>query len=83
MYNYTIIEWMLITMYMAAINMAWPSNIEETFLFITNVTNIVSTNISPRVQKDIIGFIGENVGKHRQYIGNVKKYKNIHFFSIF
>ena len=43
----------------------------------SNVTNIVSTNISPRVQKDIIGFISENVGKHRQYIGNVKKYKNI------
>ena len=47
----------------------------------TNVTNIVSANISPRVQKDIIGFIGENVGKHWQYIGNVKKYKNIHFFQ--
>ena len=37
-------------------------------------------NISPRVQKEIIGFIGENVGKHREYI-NLKKYKNIHFFQ--
>ena len=36
-----------------------------------NVTNIVSANISPRVQKEIIGFIG----KHRQYIGKIKNTK--------
>ena len=41
----------------------------------TNVTNIVSANISPRVQKEIIGIIGENVGKHRQYIGKIKNAK--------
>ena len=44
-----------------------------------NVTNIVSANISPRVQKEIIGFIGENVGKHRQN----KKYKNSKNYYIF
>ena len=38
-------------------------------------------NISPRVQKEIIGFIGENVGKHRQYIDNLKKYKIFIFFQ--
>ena len=41
----------------------------------TSVTNIVSANISPRVQKEIIGFIDENVGKHRQYIGKIKNTK--------
>ena len=40
-----------------------------------NVTNIVSANISPRVQKEIIGFIGKNVGKHWQYIGKIKNTK--------
>ena len=47
----------------------------------TSVTNTMSTNISPRVQKEIIGFIGENVGKYRQYIDKLNKYKNIHFFQ--
>ena len=42
---------------------------------LTNVTNIVLANISPRVQKEIIGFIGESVGKHRQYIGKIKNTK--------
>ena len=37
--------------------------------------NIVSANISPGVQKEIIGFIDENVGKHRQYIGKIKNTK--------
>ena len=41
----------------------------------TSVTNIVSTNISPRIQKEIIGFIGKNVGKHWQYIGKIKNTK--------
>ena len=43
------------------------------------VTNIVSANISPRVQKEIVRFIGKNVGKHRQYIDKIKntKYKKI------
>ena len=41
----------------------------------SNVTNIVSANISPRVQKEIIEIIGENVGKHRQYIGKIKNTK--------
>ena len=40
-----------------------------------NVTNIVSANISPRVQKEIIGFIGENVDKHQQYIDKIKNTK--------
>ena len=36
-------------------------------------------SISSRVQKEIIGFIEENVGKHRQYIDKIKntKYKKI------
>ena len=38
-------------------------------------SNIVSANILSRVQKEIIGFIGENVGKHRQYIGKIKNTK--------
>ena len=42
---------------------------------LANVTNIVLANISPRVQKEIIGFIGKNVGKHRQYIGKIKNTK--------
>ena len=45
----------------------------------TNVTNIVSANISPRVQKKIIGFIGENVDKHRQ----CKKIQKYSFFFQF
>ena len=40
-----------------------------------SVTNIVSANISPRAQKEIIEIIGENVGKHRQYIGKIKNTK--------
>ena len=35
----------------------------------------MSANISPRVQKEIIGFIGKNIGKHRQYIGKIKNTK--------
>ena len=44
-------------------------------VIVINVTNIVSANISPRVQKEIIGFIDENVGKHQQYIGKIKNTK--------
>ena len=42
---------------------------------ISNVTKIVSTNISPSVQKEIIEFIDENVDKHWQYIGKIKNTK--------
>ena len=48
-------------------------------IILLSVTNIMSANISPRVQKEIIGFIGKNVGKHRQN----KKYKNSKNYYIF
>ena len=51
-------------------------NNRKIFLWIfSSVTNIVSANISPKVQKEIIGFIGKNVSKHRQYISKIKNTK--------
>ena len=39
MYKYQYMNGLFITMDMAALNMAWPSNVEETFLFITILNN--------------------------------------------
>ena len=58
-----------------AIVVRWSDLQMDVFVLCSNVINIVSTNISPRVQKEIIGFISENVGKHRQYIGKIKNTK--------